>query len=73
MKLLMKINENSRVLMCFKNLSEQESLEIEKWSLSVNPDSLSYFKLPLFAIARGDLCYDFHFGRPSKAVEPKDN
>lgn len=59
MQLTMKINDGGQVLVCFKTMSEKEMKEIEKWSLSVSCDTLSYFKLPLFAISRGDLCYDF--------------
>lgn len=61
MKLLMKINEDKRVLVCLKNISDTDWLELEKWSLTVKSDALSYYKLPLFSIGRGDLCYDFGF------------
>lgn len=59
MKLAMKINDGQKVWVCFKTLSEKEVEEFEKWSLSISCDTLSYFKMPLFAISRGDLCYDF--------------
>ena len=59
MQLTMKINDGDRVLVCFKTMTDKEIRELEKWSLSVTYDTLSYFKLPLFAISRGDLCYDF--------------
>lgn len=59
MKLLMKINEDKRVIHCVKNLSPAEIEALENWGRMTSCDVLSYFKLPLFSISRGDLCYDF--------------
>lgn len=72
MKLTMKINEGKKVLVCLKTLSEKENMEIEKWSQSVICDTKSYFKMPLFAISSGDLCYDLSLMDTMEEPEQKD-
>lgn len=59
MNAVLLINENDKVLICFKPLTDDEVLALDRLGLTVKGDVLSYLHLPLFAIRKGDLCYSF--------------
>jgi len=57
MNAVLLINEDDNVVICLKPLTAGEILDLKNMSLTVKSDVLSYHKLALFAIRKGDLCY----------------
>lgn len=71
MNAILLINEDDNVVICVKPLTAGEVLDLEHMSLTVKSDVLSYHKLALFAIRKGDLCYSFGrvIGRARRDIE----
>lgn len=71
MDTVLLINEDDNVLICIKPLTAAEVLDLNNMSLTVKSDVLSYHKLALFAIRKGDLCYNFGrvIGRAKRDIE----
>lgn len=71
MNAILLINEDDNVVICVKPLSAGEILDLNHMSLTVKSDVLSYHKLALFAIRKGDLCYTFGrlIGRATRDIE----
>jgi|GEM_PF-3233268 len=57
MNAVLLINDNDKVVVCFKPLTPDEVQDLDNLGLSVKGDGLNYLHLPLFAIRKGDLCY----------------